>query len=65
MAVQSAEHHTEAGGGFTCVGNIWGICGRHMGNLQAVLMVMLKKIKAIAGKNNKRNPGGGILASNV
>lgn len=65
MAVQSAEHHIEAGRGFTCVGNIWDICGRHTGNLQAVQMVMFKKIKAIAEENNKRNPGGGILASNV
>lgn len=65
MAVQSGEHHTEALRGFTRVGNMWGICGRHMGNLQAVLMVMFKKIKGIARKKVKEILGGGILVSNV
>lgn len=53
VAVQSGEHHVEAGRGFPCVGNIWGICGRHMGNLQAVLMAMFKKVEAIARGEKK------------
>lgn len=55
MAVQSGEHHIEASRGFPCVGNIWGICGRHMGDLQAVLMVMFKKVEAIAGGRKRKS----------
>lgn len=50
LVVGSGKHRVEGSRGFTCVGNIWDIRRRHMGNLQTVLMLMFKKIKLLGKK---------------